>query len=146
LIVKPSLRTCEINYLEHRNSQAVSIATVLAGGTRHALQFIAARHSLSMLEETLTMIPNTITASHVVRAIAEIDKDGVPTTRESKRYDLVHQGRRYPPKYVVSLAARYATGQPLAFPRFNGGAETNRFLESLGFDIKTRADGRTQKP
>jgi len=87
------------------------------------------------------MIPHEIDAEHVRAAIAEIDVAGVPTGRESTRYHLVYQGRRYPPKYVVSLAAKQATGRELSSKRFNGGSETNTFLRGLGFDIEGSAGG-----
>jgi len=87
------------------------------------------------------MIPAAINAAHVHQAIAEINRTGVPPLRQSTLYDLIYQGRRYPPKYVVSLAARYATGRELPSQAFNGGSETNGFLENLGFDITRKAAG-----
>jgi 5-methylcytosine-specific restriction protein A len=81
------------------------------------------------------MIPREIRAEHVRAAIAEIERNGVPLRRQSTRYHLVYQGRRYPPKYVVSLAARHATGRELPPKVFNGGEETNRPLRNLGFEI-----------
>jgi len=84
------------------------------------------------------MIPDQIRAEHVRAAIAEIDRVGVPPLRQSVRYHLVYQARRYPPKYVVSLAARHATGRELPSGQFSGGSETNSFLQSLGFDIERK--------
>jgi hypothetical protein len=81
------------------------------------------------------MIPREIRAEHVRAAIAEIERNGVAPSRQSKRYHLVYRGRRYPPKYVVSLAARHATGRELPPKKFNGGPETNTRLENLGFEI-----------
>jgi len=89
------------------------------------------------------MIPTAITAVHVLQAIAEIDKTGVPSSRQSALWDVVFQGRLYPPKYVVSLAAKYATGQVLPSQDFNGGSETNGFLQNLGFDIKSKSASTT---
>src|SRR5439155_26097265 len=40
-----------------------------------------------------------------------------------------------PPKYLVSLANRHANGAELSSSVFNGGAETNDFLQSLGFTV-----------
>lgn len=84
------------------------------------------------------MIPHKdqITREHVFSALAEIDKNGVPDHRLAKGFDLVHDGKKYPPKYVVSLAGKYAIGEELH--GFKGGAETNAFLRSLGFEIEER--------
>jgi hypothetical protein len=84
------------------------------------------------------MIPKSITATDVRAAIAFIDQNGVPKSRRSTRYHLVLNGRRYPPKYVVSIAAKQVTGMELSSHVFNGGHETNAFLESRGFHIESK--------
>lgn len=81
------------------------------------------------------MIPINITSSHIISAIREIDRDSVPPRRNSKLYDLLYNGRRYPPKYVVSIANRYANGVELSSYYFGGGDETDGFLERRGFTI-----------
>ena len=90
--------------------------------------------------EAWTRIPREIKAEHVHAAIAEIERNGVPPSRQSTRYHLMYHGRRYPPKYVVSLAARHATGQALPSNQFSGGSETNEFLRDLGFDIARKVE------
>jgi hypothetical protein len=72
---------------------------------------------------------------HVEEAIARIDREGVPRRRESTKFHLVVEGRRYPPKYVISLAAAHATGRELRPYEFSGGDETNSVLQSLGFTV-----------
>jgi len=82
------------------------------------------------------MIPTNIASSHVISAIGEIDRDGVPPRRRSTGYDLLLNNRRYPPKYVVSIANRYANGVELSSCDFTGGRyETNPFLSERGFEI-----------
>lgn len=81
------------------------------------------------------MIPSEITREHILQALAEIVAKGVPRHRASTRFEILHEGRRYPPKYVVSLAARYTIGQEFDPSRFNGGKETNSFLDSRGFTV-----------
>ncbi|NNE35032.1 MAG: DUF3578 domain-containing protein, partial [Rhodothermales bacterium] len=77
---------------------------------------------------------------HVLQALAEIERDGIPDRARSSTYDLIHGENRYPPKYVLSLACRYATGEE--FPRqfFDGGRESKAFklLEGLGFHIELK--------
>lgn len=48
----------------------------------------------------------------------------------AQTYALVSEGRRYPPKKIVSMA----TGVPVS--DFSGGPETNTFLEERGFTVE----------
>jgi len=82
------------------------------------------------------MIPPEIRAEHVLAAIADTDANGVPPGRESSRYALYHNGRCYPPKYLIGRAAKFAVGRELRPDEFNGGQETNTFLRRLGFRIE----------
>ena len=81
------------------------------------------------------MIPQLITRDHILKAVARIRQDGVPRNRISRRYCLVHDGRRFPPKYTISVAHEVATGRPLPPDEFSGGAESNRFLGNRGFKV-----------
>lgn len=85
-------------------------------------------------------IPPTITRDHVLAALMRIDRDGVPRGRHSRRFDLVHDGKHYPPKYTVALAGEIATGTMLHSEDFGGGAETNGFLRKLGFSVVATGD------
>ncbi len=87
------------------------------------------------------MIPSNISRKHVEQAIEEIDKTGYPAKRESTKFDLIHHGKRYPPKVVVSKANRFANGEELT--QFSGGEETNQFLRRLGFKIVLRESIKT---
>ena len=62
--------------------------------------------------------------------------DRYPPKREATGFDLLFDGQIYPPKYVVALANKLATGKLLR--KFSGGAETNEFLQSHGFTIVPR--------
>ena len=81
------------------------------------------------------MIPENITKTHIIKAIERIDEEGVPPNRKSKKYLLAYNGKYYPPKYVISLANKYANGRELDHSEFKGGKETNNFLMSRGFMI-----------
>ncbi len=76
-----------------------------------------------------------ISRRNVLAGIERIRKEGVPAHRQSTRYSLVYKGRRYPPKYVVSLAVQDANGKALKAEEFSGGVETNSLLRKLGFKI-----------
>jgi AAA domain (dynein-related subfamily) len=84
------------------------------------------------------MIPKNIEREDVIQAIEEIARSGVPYHRASVRYNVIYDDKPYPPKYVISLANRYANGSELEPSEFNGGVETNDFLRALGFTIAER--------
>ncbi|MEY9234050.1 5-methylcytosine-specific restriction protein B [Bradyrhizobium japonicum] len=80
---------------------------------------------------------SSLTADHVRQAIAEIEKEGVPAEARSSRYDLIEDGKRFPPKLVFSLAFKYSTGKELPRQEFSGGDDASSFrtLRKLGFSI-----------
>ena len=86
------------------------------------------------------MIPKNINREHLVKAIEEIDKDGVRKGRHSSTYDLVYSDKTYPPKLVLSIANRYANGTELDPNDFGGGKDTKAFelLQKEGFSIKEK--------
>jgi hypothetical protein len=82
----------------------------------------------------------------VVRSIQEYDRLGpdhffsehgfAPTTT----YDLVWDGRRYPPKAILGVAHEFATGRRLASGDFEGGKSgAVKVLSQLGFTVRLRA-------
>ena len=86
---------------------------------------------------------NDVSRDDVVRALAEYDRLGAqqffaehgfaPTTT----YELVWEGRRYPPKAILGTAYEFATGQRLASADFEGGKSgAVKVLGSLGFDVR----------
>lgn len=83
---------------------------------------------------------NTITKENILQAIKEIDEKGIRSGRHSSTYDLVHEGKLYPPKLVISIANRYATGEELNPDSFKGGDGTPAFdlLRSFGFRIEKK--------
>jgi predicted HNH restriction endonuclease len=85
------------------------------------------------------VIPDSITADHVRAALTEIRRLGVPPSREADKWSLIDRGQEFPPKYVISVAGRYATGTDWPPDRFSGGPETNDFLSDLGFPIAKRS-------
>ena len=81
------------------------------------------------------MITKNIKKEHILKAIEEIESTGIPKLRHSKKFVLEHNHKYYPPKYIISLANRFANGVELDSEEFSGGKETNEFLEKLGFRI-----------
>jgi hypothetical protein len=87
-----------------------------------------------------------VTKDHVVRAVQEYDRLGAesffsahgfaPTTT----YDLVWDGRLYPPKAILGTAYEFATGQRLVSGDFEGGKSgAVKVLEKLGFTVQPRS-------
>lgn len=91
-------------------------------------------------------IPAGIAREHLLAAIRDLDAGAVHRFGMSTGYDVLHEGRRYPPKPVVGLAAGKLTGKLLGPYDFKGGLGTKCFkvLASNGFDIvpKQGADAR----
>jgi hypothetical protein len=96
-------------------------------------------------------IPSGLTQDHVRKALADLDAGvehpfGAPTG-----YELVHEGRYYPPKAVVGLACRYLLGRVLRPEEFSGGeapGQANFVLRKLGFTVLKkgdRAEGEDEK-
>ncbi len=79
------------------------------------------------------MIPDNIQQEHLLAAMAEIDRQGVPARQQSRRYDLFYNGKSYPPKLVVRIASRLVNRQEL--PILTSVQETNDFLTKRGFTI-----------
>jgi len=86
-----------------------------------------------------------VARAHVERAIGEYDRLGpepffaehgfAPTTT----YDLVWEGRRYPPKAILGTAYEFANGRRLASGDFEGGKTgAVKVLGQLGFTVEPR--------
>jgi hypothetical protein len=84
-----------------------------------------------------------VTHADVLRAIREYDRLGpepffskhgfAPTTT----YELVWDGRRYPPKAILGTAYEFATGRRLASDDFEGGKSgAVKVLGKLGFTVQ----------
>jgi hypothetical protein len=83
------------------------------------------------------LIPSNILREHVLRAIAEQGDYATPKLRESQKYYLDYDGKKYSPKYIISIANKYANGNELESSKFSGGSESNNYLEGLGFTIQS---------
>jgi hypothetical protein len=83
------------------------------------------------------IIPKGIQRQHLLEAIHKFDKGVQHQFAESTGYDVLHEGRRYPPKAIVGIAAEILTGNSFGPYDFKGGVKSKCFqiLEKNGFHI-----------
>jgi hypothetical protein len=84
-----------------------------------------------------------ISKEDIISAIKEIDSNPeLRKGRASSTYDLIYEGLDYPPKLVISIANKIATGEQLNPNDFEGGIGTPAFklLEDFGFEIQKKID------
>lgn len=84
------------------------------------------------------MIPRRITREQLVRAAEIIDQKGIPENRKSTRYNVLVNGKKYPPKYLIAVASKLALGKMISAQTYNGGLESNSFLRDRGFSITNK--------
>src|SRR3954468_8978705 len=89
-------------------------------------------------------IPEGLTRSHVLQALAVLDRDESHPFGEPTGYELLHEGKRYAPKAVVGLAYRHLAGRILRPDEFSGGeapGQANHALRQLGFVVVEKRRG-----
>lgn len=87
---------------------------------------------------THSPLPDGILKKHVLSAINALGNGlpfpaGAPT-----RWQVLHEGKRYPPKAVVGAAAFFAFGWPLDVKEFSSGEGRRQavgYLRELGFRV-----------
>jgi hypothetical protein len=93
--------------------------------------------------EDLKGMMKEIKKEHILEAIKEIEANPLLRKgRASSTYDLIYEGKDYPPKLVISIANRYATGEELDHNTFAGGKDTPAFqlLDKGGFEIIAKGE------
>lgn len=87
-------------------------------------------------------IPDGITTLDVLDALRDLERGIDHPFGPSTGYDLLFNGKRFPPKAVAGLAARRIVGETLRPEDFTGGRGSKSFraLERAGFSIVTKAD------
>ncbi len=86
---------------------------------------------------------NALSKENILAAIQELDSGVEHKFGESVRYDVLYNGKRYAPKAVVGLAAKWQLGRPLSPEEFSGGLHSRSFraLEKNGFQIVEKGSG-----
>ncbi|MEI8628382.1 hypothetical protein [Vibrio sp. M60_M70] len=87
----------------------------------------------------LITISKPLTTTHINDAVDVFDSlnGQIDSYLPSTGYDLLVNGKRYPPKTIFGLALSNLLGEPVLSSHFTGGAGSDCFkvLERLGFDI-----------
>lgn len=81
-----------------------------------------------------------ISKQDIADALKYIDEKGVPFHNQSTKYELVTEdGKKYPPKYVIAVAAHIATGEEVSTEGFNA-VEAKFYLQRQGFNIEVKQE------
>lgn len=76
----------------------------------------------------------------IIDALKYIDENGVPFHNQSTKYELVTEdGKKYPPKYVIAVAAHMGTGMEISTDGFNA-VEAKSYLQGQGYNIETKQE------
>lgn len=76
----------------------------------------------------------------IIEALKYIDEHGVPSHNQSTKYELVTEdGKKYPPKYVIAVAAHLSTGMDIATDGFNA-VEAKNYLQDRGYTIEAKQE------
>jgi hypothetical protein len=89
------------------------------------------------------MAYENITKQHVLDAIEKIEKEGI-ILEPSTKFDVIINGKAYPPKEVMRYANLLANGTRDWV--YSGGEATNKFLKDLGFEITSKDEGFNSDP
>lgn len=79
--------------------------------------------------------PDNITRQHVLDAIEKIENEGIKLNSSTK-YDVIINGKAYPPKDVMRHSHEMMNG--VYTWKKNGGEPTNKYLRQMGFKIKNK--------
>lgn len=81
-----------------------------------------------------------IDENNIIAAIKYIDENGVPDRNKSTQYVLVTEdGKQYPPKYVIAVAAHLANGTEIVTDGFNV-VEAKNYFEARGYNIELKQE------
>ncbi len=82
--------------------------------------------------------PNNITKDHVLSAIERIEREQIDLKGATK-YEVVINGKNYPPKEIMRYAHEEMNGEYLW--EYSGGESTNKFLKEMGYKIVPKGGG-----
>ena len=84
------------------------------------------------------MIPKNITKEHIENGFEHFEKVGLPDFHaKSVYYDVLRDGKVYPPKVIVSYANIFSNGEELDRNKFNA-QEAFRVLRENGYTVNKK--------
>ena len=89
-------------------------------------------------------IPAGLTRTYVLQALADLNGGVDHPFGQPTGYELVHEGKKYPPKAVIGLAYRHLSGRMLNPDEFSGGkapGQANFVLRKLGVTVLRKGEG-----
>ena len=81
--------------------------------------------------------PDKITKQHILDAVKKIDSEAI-SLEPSTRFDVIVNGKAYPPKEVMRYAHELMNGERI-WER-SGGEPTNKYFTALGFETKNKSN------
>jgi hypothetical protein len=81
--------------------------------------------------------PDKINKQNILDAVKKIDSENI-ALEPSTRFDVVINGKPYPPKEVMRYAHELMNGEHI-WER-SGGEPTNEYFKALGFEIKSKSE------
>ena len=75
-----------------------------------------------------------LTKESIDEAISYIDEQGVPSQHQSKVYQLVVDGKKYPPKYVIAVANYLTNNEEIDTQKYSA-KDAKSYFESHGYQI-----------
>jgi len=87
--------------------------------------------------KTTTELFRQISRQNILEAISQINNGAKSKFAESIKFDVLFQGKRYPPKEVAGLALENLTNKEFEPSDFKGGESSSSFraLQRCGFTI-----------
>ena len=83
---------------------------------------------------------NNFTKQNILDAVKYIDKNGIPNKNKSAKYEFAFDsGKKYPAKYVISVANHLVNNVDISNEEFND-IEARNILMGLDFVIETRQE------
>lgn len=83
------------------------------------------------------MVIPKVEKQDIIKAMRYIDEHKVPFHNQSTTFDLVVDGKRYPPKYLMAVANHFATGADISAEGISS-SESRDFFAEQGFTIETK--------
>lgn len=91
-------------------------------------------------------LPDLIPREYIIAAMRAYDEGITHPFSDSRLYDVVFEGRGYPPKAIIGIAVLNITGVMLKPENFNGGLNSKcfRLLIDQGFEIVQKKEDNEQ--